>query len=288
MPPLDASEIDVPIEFDALTSDPRIKDVEMRPGAAFEMGSGRRLKTMAGSGGVVVFDDKTDVVACVPASCASMPTSRAGSARPAVKARVGWRGFAHVWRKAKVGPGYRPAGRRGQRDRGQFHLRPGRGRCLAHAGVPHQVPRRLRGAAAQGPGVMNLAAHSASLAETIGFAILSAGVLAGGLMTITRRNPVSAVMSLVLSFAALAGLFATLSAHFLAVLQILVYAGAIMVLFVFVVMMVNREESTPIARQDWSRAPSGFWRLATCFTGPPGWWLTNARCLCWQLRPRRR
>ena len=87
---------------------------------------------------------------------------------------------------------------------------------------------------------MNLTAHSASMAETIAFAILSAGVLAGGLLTITRRNPVSAVMSLVLTFAALAGLFATLSAHFLAVLQILVYAGAIMVLFVFVVMMVNR------------------------------------------------
>jgi len=92
-------------------------------------------------------------------------------------------------------------------------------------------------------------------------------------------------MSLVLSFAALAGLFATLSAHFLAVLQILVYAGAIMVLFVFVVMMVNREESTPIARQDWSRAPSGS-AAGYGFTGPPGWWLTNARCLCWQLRPR--
>jgi NADH-quinone oxidoreductase subunit J len=96
---------------------------------------------------------------------------------------------------------------------------------------------------------MNLAAHSATMAEAIVFAILSAGVLLGGLMTITRRNPVSAVMSLVLSFAALAGLFATLSAHFLAVLQILVYAGAIMVLFVFVVMMVNRAETTPIARQ---------------------------------------
>ncbi|HEX7597332.1 MAG TPA: NADH-ubiquinone oxidoreductase-F iron-sulfur binding region domain-containing protein, partial [Polyangia bacterium] len=62
MPPLDASEIDVPIEFDALTTDPRIKDVEVRPGVPFDMGNGRRLKTMAGSGGVVVFDDSTDVV----------------------------------------------------------------------------------------------------------------------------------------------------------------------------------------------------------------------------------
>jgi NADH-quinone oxidoreductase subunit J len=96
---------------------------------------------------------------------------------------------------------------------------------------------------------MNLATHTATLAETIVFAVLSAGVLLGGLLTITRRNPVSAVMALVLTFAALAGLFATLSAHFLAVLQVLVYAGAIMVLFVFVVMMVNHEETTPIARQ---------------------------------------
>jgi NADH-quinone oxidoreductase subunit F len=63
MPPLDESEIDVPIEFDALTSDPRIKDVEVRPGQPFDMGGGRRLKTMAGSGGIVVFDDQTDVVA---------------------------------------------------------------------------------------------------------------------------------------------------------------------------------------------------------------------------------
>src|SRR6478609_9612720 len=63
MPPLDASELDVPIEFDALGSDPRIKDVEVRPGVPFDMGGGRRLKTMAGSGGIVVFDDSTDVVA---------------------------------------------------------------------------------------------------------------------------------------------------------------------------------------------------------------------------------
>jgi NADH-quinone oxidoreductase subunit F len=62
MPPLDASEIDVPVEFDALMTDPRIKDVEVKPGVPFDMGAGRRLKTMAGSGGIVVFDDQTDVV----------------------------------------------------------------------------------------------------------------------------------------------------------------------------------------------------------------------------------
>jgi NADH-quinone oxidoreductase subunit F len=63
MPVLDASEIDVPVEFDALMTDPRIKDVEASPGVPFDMGGGKRLKTMAGSGGVVVFDETTDVVA---------------------------------------------------------------------------------------------------------------------------------------------------------------------------------------------------------------------------------
>ena len=61
MPVLDASEIDVPIEFDALMTDARIKDVEVKPGVPFDMGGGKRLKTMAGSGGVVVFDETTDV-----------------------------------------------------------------------------------------------------------------------------------------------------------------------------------------------------------------------------------
>ncbi len=63
MPPLDASELEVPIEFDALMTDPRIKDVEVKPGVPFDMGGGRKLKTMAGSGGIVVFDESTDVVA---------------------------------------------------------------------------------------------------------------------------------------------------------------------------------------------------------------------------------
>ncbi len=63
MPVLDASELDVPVEFDALTSDERIKPVEVAPGVPFDMGGGRQLRTMAGSGGIVVFDDQTDAVA---------------------------------------------------------------------------------------------------------------------------------------------------------------------------------------------------------------------------------
>jgi NADH-quinone oxidoreductase subunit F len=63
MPPLSADELDVPVEFDALTSDPRIKEVEVAPGVKFDTGGGKTLRTMAGSGAVVVMDDRTDLVA---------------------------------------------------------------------------------------------------------------------------------------------------------------------------------------------------------------------------------
>jgi len=61
MPPLSIDELDVPIEFDALMTDERIKPVEVLPGQLFDMGGGRQLRTMAGSGGVVVMDDHTDI-----------------------------------------------------------------------------------------------------------------------------------------------------------------------------------------------------------------------------------
>ena len=61
MPVLAADELDVPFEFDALQKDERIREVEVRPGVAFDMGGGRTLRTMAGSGGVVVMDETTDM-----------------------------------------------------------------------------------------------------------------------------------------------------------------------------------------------------------------------------------
>ncbi len=77
-----------------------------------------------------------------------------------------------------------------------------------------------------------------------------AGLTVGGsLFVITRRNLISAVMGMVGTFFALAGLYAMLYAHFLAAIQVLVYAGAIMVLFVFVVMILNRPEDEPWALQ---------------------------------------
>jgi NADH-quinone oxidoreductase subunit J len=86
-----------------------------------------------------------------------------------------------------------------------------------------------------------------STGDAVVFWILAAMVAFFAVFTITRKNPVTAVMSLVATFFGLAAMYATLSAHFLAVLQVLVYAGAIMVLFIFVVMILNREEVAPMA-----------------------------------------
>jgi NADH-quinone oxidoreductase subunit J len=60
-------------------------------------------------------------------------------------------------------------------------------------------------------------------------------------LMITRRNPVIAALFLVLNFASLAGLYLTLNAQFIAVTQVIVYAGAIMVLFLFVLMLLRPE-----------------------------------------------
>lgn len=61
MPLLDRDELDVPFEFDALQKDERIKELEVSPGVKFDVGGGRTLRTMAGSGGVVVMNEDTDM-----------------------------------------------------------------------------------------------------------------------------------------------------------------------------------------------------------------------------------
>ena len=76
------------------------------------------------------------------------------------------------------------------------------------------------------------------------FYLFAALMVAGGLMVVLMRNPVSSALSMVLSFIGLAGLFIGLNAYFVGILQILVYAGAIMVLFIFIIMLldVKKEE----------------------------------------------
>jgi NADH-quinone oxidoreductase subunit J len=68
-------------------------------------------------------------------------------------------------------------------------------------------------------------------------------MLVFGAAVIINRNPVASALSLVVSFLALAALFISLNAYFIGIIQVLVYAGAIMVLFLFVIMLVNLERS---------------------------------------------
>jgi NADH-quinone oxidoreductase subunit J len=75
--------------------------------------------------------------------------------------------------------------------------------------------------------------------ETILFYVLGTVAVGTSLLVIGQRNPVYSVMLLIASFAALAGIYVLLDAPFTAVTQIIVYAGAIMVLFLFVVMLLN-------------------------------------------------
>jgi NADH-quinone oxidoreductase subunit J len=77
------------------------------------------------------------------------------------------------------------------------------------------------------------------------FLAFAALTVVGAISTIVRKNDVAAVMSLVATFFGLAAVYTFLSAHFIAALQVLVYAGAIMVLFIFVVMVLNRDETDP-------------------------------------------
>ena len=71
------------------------------------------------------------------------------------------------------------------------------------------------------------------------FYLFATALLAGGLLTVISRNPVHSVLWLILSFISAAGLFVLLGAEFVAMLLIIVYVGAVAVLFLFVVMMLD-------------------------------------------------
>jgi NADH-quinone oxidoreductase subunit J len=71
------------------------------------------------------------------------------------------------------------------------------------------------------------------------FYLFAVTTIAGGLMTVISRNPVHSVLWLILAFLSSAGLFVTLGAEFVAMLLIIVYVGAVAVLFLFVVMMLD-------------------------------------------------
>src|SRR6201987_1828729 len=81
------------------------------------------------------------------------------------------------------------------------------------------------------------------VATTFFFYLLSGLAVLGGILVVTRKNPVHSALALILTLLALAGLYLMLYAPFVAGVQIILYAGGIMVLFLFVIMLVNIEKS---------------------------------------------
>ena len=78
------------------------------------------------------------------------------------------------------------------------------------------------------------------------FYVLAAIAVVASALVIGQRSPVYSVMLLIASFGALAGLYVLLNAPFVAVIQIIIYAGAILVLFLFVVMLLNAPTEAPV------------------------------------------
>src|SRR5262245_22948359 len=92
----------------------------------------------------------------------------------------------------------------------------------------------------------------------IPFYLFGAIAVGASLLVIAQRSPIYSVLLLIASFGALSGLYVLLDAPFVAVIQIIVYAGAIMVLFLFVVMLLNaphEETDEDLARRASGRPP---------------------------------
>jgi NADH-quinone oxidoreductase subunit J len=100
------------------------------------------------------------------------------------------------------------------------------------------------------------------LSERFAFLVFAAITLVGAVNVVTRRNPVHAALWLVGSFLGVAGLFLTLGAGLLGAIQVMVYAGAIMVLFLFVILLLNLE-TTPFDGLSIARGASLLAAVAT-------------------------
>ena len=100
-------------------------------------------------------------------------------------------------------------------------------------------------------------------ASAVGFYALAFVAVISSLRVVTHANPVHAILSLIVSLLAVAGIFFILGAPFAGMLEIIVYAGAILVLFVFVIMMLNLGTDTT---QEKSWLSSQAWALPVCLT----------------------
>ena len=116
--------------------------------------------------------------------------------------------------------------------------------------------------------------------ESLLFYVLSGLAIGASALVIGQRNPMYSVLLLIVSFAALAGLYIGLDAPFVAMAQMIIYAGAIMVLFLFVVMLLNapQEDAAEWDRTHPLRRP-GIARigivLALLFVAELGWALAR-------------
>jgi NADH-quinone oxidoreductase subunit J len=85
--------------------------------------------------------------------------------------------------------------------------------------------------------------------ETVLFILFGAVAVCGAIMVVTRKHPMASALYLILTLFAVAALFVLRQAHFLAAVQVIVYAGAVVVLFVFVIMLINvPEDRLPVER----------------------------------------
>ena len=108
--------------------------------------------------------------------------------------------------------------------------------------------------------MMNILNHP----ELAGFYSLAAVAIFASLRVVTQANPVHAILSMIVSLLAIAGIFFILGAPFAGALEIVVYAGAIMVLFVFVIMMLNLGMRNEAREERWLDA--GTWAIPTGLT----------------------
>jgi NADH-quinone oxidoreductase subunit J len=120
--------------------------------------------------------------------------------------------------------------------------------------------------------------------ESLLFYVLSGLAIGASALVIGQRNPMYSVLLLIVSFAALAGLYIGLDAPFVAMAQMIIYAGAIMVLFLFVVMLLNapQEDAAEWDRTHPLRRP-GFARIGIVFAvllvAELGWALSKVASL---------
>lgn len=104
--------------------------------------------------------------------------------------------------------------------------------------------------------------------EVIVFALAAIGALAGGVGVIASRPPVRSALALLLVLGCLAIMYLLLSAQFVAVLQVIVYAGAIVVLFLFVIMLLGARTEPPSEQLRWQKPAAAL--LAAAFVAALG------------------